>query len=199
MSCLASNILQSGHLGPQNCLWGCPQGCCRRPLKALTAFTSIILRSIKQIDLDQTLAYRLILGMLFKIMHWMGSEGHQEKEMTANLPPATHPTELGTCNLSSPDEPCFPDWTKRMGLPWCHYCLPTAALSRLHSPYQKASGSQSQQWTGEEAHLDLLGYMYGIIQYPIFCGLTQYFVLSRESFVENFFSYKILQNFDHKS
>lgn len=72
---------------------------------------------------------------------------------------------------------------------WAGYILST----------KRHQGHSLSSEQGGEEYLDLLGYMYGIIQYPIFCGLTQYFVLSRESFVENFFSYKVLQDFDHES
>lgn len=131
--------------GMQQCLRGCPQGCYRTLLKAPTASTSITLQSMKDMDLYWTRTYKLMLTMLFKIMHWIGPEGCQAKKMIANIPPATHSIECGMCNVSSPDKLNFSGWTGGMGLPQSCYCLPLAASSRLYSPCQKTCKSQSQQ------------------------------------------------------
>lgn len=64
----------------QQCLRGCPQGFYRTLLKAPTASTSITLQSMKDMDLYWTLTYKLMLTMLFKIMHWIGPEGCQAKK-----------------------------------------------------------------------------------------------------------------------
>lgn len=99
-------------------------------LKAPTASTSITLQSTKGMGVYRTLTNKLILTMLLKITHWWGPEGSQAKKITVNLPSATHPTECGMWNVSLPDEPNFPDWTKGLGLYQSCNFLPWEASSR---------------------------------------------------------------------
>lgn len=96
---------------------GLSSGLLQTLLKAPSDSTSITLQSTRGVGVHRTLTNKLISTMLFKITHCWGPEGCQAKKIPVNLPSAAHPTECGMCDASLLDEPNFPDWTKRPGLP----------------------------------------------------------------------------------